>query len=253
MDLGLTLIIALILGGIAGTVINMVATRLPADLGMLGYPLRPTAKMSGDDPGIGQSASPQPDRRAIWPWFGARMEGTPGIDWPKLGTELGAAAVFAVAFLSRGYGLDGWRAAVFALLLLLILRIDWQNHLIYIITIVPGILLAFGLHAADSGEMLLSSAVAGAAGAFVFLLLFLLAYAIYRQHALGIGDIFLAALIGAMTGLKGISSALLLGMFLAGIGGLFLIAIRVRSRKDFIPYGAYLSLGAMVVVLVGNV
>jgi prepilin signal peptidase PulO-like enzyme (type II secretory pathway) len=38
-------------------------------------------------------------------------------------------------------------------------------------------------------------------------------------------------------------------MLLASFGGLFLIAIRVRKRTDYIPYGAYLSLGALIVVL----
>jgi leader peptidase (prepilin peptidase)/N-methyltransferase len=55
-----------------------------------------------------------------------------------------------------------------------------------------------------------------------------------------------------MTGLQGVGAALLLGVFLAAVGGLMLIAIRVRTRTDFIPYGAYLSLGAIVVVLLGQ-
>jgi leader peptidase (prepilin peptidase) / N-methyltransferase len=43
--------------------------------------------------------------------------------------------------------------------------------------------------------------------------------------------------------------ALFLGMFLAAFGGLFLIAIRQRTRTDYIPYGAYLCLGAIIVVI----
>jgi leader peptidase (prepilin peptidase)/N-methyltransferase len=232
------ILIAIVAGGLIGSLVNLVATRLPADLPLVGLPLRPW-----DD---------QPSRWALVPFAGAFERGGRRIDWPKLATEIGAAAVVGTSLGLRGFGFDGWRALIFASVLLVILRIDWQNHLIYMITIVPGLIIALGFSAWDSGSQFISAVAAGAGAAFVFLLLFMLAFAIYKQRALGFGDVLLAALIGAMTGLQGVGSALLLGVALAAVGGLLLIAIRVRSRTDFIPYGAYLSLGAIVVVLVGR-
>ena len=56
-------------------------------------------------------------------------------------------------------------------------------------------------------------------------------------------------LIGTMVGLPFIFQTIFLGMLAGALGGLFLVAIRVRTRKDYIPYGAYLSFAAIVVVL----
>lgn len=238
MDTVGLIIAAVLIGGVIGSAINLLATRLPADLPMLGWPV--------------SIATKQPSRWAAIPFIGAFDRDGRRIDWPKFGTEVAASAVVAIAFLAHELSFERWRALVFASVLLLILRIDWQNHLIYMVTIVPGLVIALGFSAAESRGQLLSSVVAGIGAAFLFLLLFMLAFAIYRQRALGFGDVLLAALIGAMTGLQGVGSALLLGITLAALGGLLLIAIRVRKRTDFIPYGAYLSLGAMVVVLIGQ-
>jgi leader peptidase (prepilin peptidase)/N-methyltransferase len=171
------------------------------------------------------------------------------LDWPKVSTELAATALVGATLFLQDSAFDIVRSITYAVILLTILRIDWQNHLIYLITIVPGIVIALGFSAAVSVDSLLSAGAAGVGAAFIFLLLFMLAFAIYKQRALGLGDVFLAGLIGTMTGLQGVGSALLLGMFLAAAGGLFLIAIRVRKRTDYIPYGAYLCIGALVVVL----
>jgi leader peptidase (prepilin peptidase) / N-methyltransferase len=235
MDVSM-LLLAIVLGAVAGSIINMLASRLPAtgDPPAIGLPLRP--------------ASETPDALALVPLAGAWMPSMRAIDWPKLATELAALLVTTIALLRYDDWLVSLRAAVFALILLLILRIDWQNHLIFSITIAPAILLAFVLHALDSLRALAWSVGAAVGAALLFLLLYFLALAIYRRRALGFGDVLLAALIGAMTG-QFVVAALIFGMLLAAVGGLFLIAIRVRKRTDYIPYGAYLCLGAIIVVL----
>lgn len=230
------IILTALAAGIAGSLINVVATRLPADGDppVIGLPLRP--------------ATGREDAFALIPFAGAWQRDGGGIDWPKLGTEIGAALIVAIALLRFEFSFDALRAAVFALALLIILRIDWQNHLIFTITILPAIVVALAFQAYSSTDELLWSAGAMLGAALFFLILFILALVIYGKRALGLGDIWLAALIGAMTG-QDVITAILAGMFLAGFGGLFLILIRVRSRTDYIPYGAYLCLGAMIVVL----
>jgi len=227
---------ALIAGGIAGSLINVVASRLPAagDPPVVGLPLRPVTERE--------------DAFALIPFAGAWQRAGGGIDWPKLGIDIAAAAVILIALLRYDISFDALRASVFALALLLILRIDWQNHLIFTITILPAIAVALALQAFSSLDELLWSTGAMFGAGLVFLVLFIAALAIYGKRTLGAGDIWLAALIGAMTG-ENVVTALLFGMFLAAFGGLFLILIRVRSRTDYIPYGAYLCLGAMIVVL----
>lgn len=232
----LELALALATGAVAGSFTNMVATRLPAegDPAVIGPPLRPRTQAE--------------DAFAFVPWLGAWQRSTGGLDLPKLGTDIGATLVSVIAFLRYDEWLVSARTAVFALILLLILRIDWQHHLIFTITIVPSIAIALVFQALDSAGAFAWAVAASAGAALVFTLLFFLALIIYRRRALGFGDVLLAGLIGAMTG-PSVHIAILLGMFLAAAGGLFLIAIRVRSRTDYIPYGAYLCLGAMIVIL----
>ncbi len=236
MDVVVIVLVAIVAGGIAGSLINVVASRLPVegDPPIIGYPLRPE--------------SGREDAFALIPFLGGyqRMEG--GIDWPKVGTELAASLAVFIALLRSDFSFEGLRAAVFSLALLLILRIDWQNHLIFSITIVPAILVALAFQTYSSTSELIWSAGAMVGAAFFFFVLFIVAILAYGKRALGLGDIWLAALIGAMTG-QGTIAAILFGMILAAIGGLFLILIRVRSRSDYIPYGAYLCLGAMIVVM----
>lgn len=236
MDIVAIVLTAVIAGGIAGSLINVVATRLPADGDppVIGYPLRPISNRA--------------DPFALVPFAGAFERVSGRLDWPKLGSDLAATAIVAIALWRHGLSLDGLRASVFALVLLLILRIDWQNHLIFTITILPAIVVALVFQGIGSADDLIAASIAMAVAGLVFLLLFILALVIYGKRALGLGDIWLAALIGAMAA-GDTFAAIFLGMFLAAFGGLFLILIRVRKRTDYIPYGAYLCLGAMVVVL----
>lgn len=236
MDIVAVIVTALVVGGLAGSLINVVATRLPAgdEPPIIGPPLRPNTESA--------------DAFGLVPFIGAWQRESGGIDWPKLATDAGAAIIVAIAFSRYGNSFEALRAAVFSLALLIVLRIDWQNHLIFTITILPAIVVALAFQAYSSTNELVWSLGAMVGAGLVFLLLFMLAVVIYRKRALGLGDIWLAALIGAMIG-EHVITALVLGMFLAAFGGLFLILIRVRSRTDYIPYGAYLCLGAIIVVL----
>ncbi|MGH6914678.1 MAG: prepilin peptidase, partial [Geminicoccales bacterium] len=206
-----SIFVALLLGGLIGIGINVLATRLPADLPLLGPALRTTDNL------------PAPSWHI--PYFGTRDPESGVIDWPNLATQIGAAIVILGALLLHGFSFSALEAIALSAILLTILRIDWQHHLIFMLTIWPGILLAlvFSLLTSD----LLSSVIAGLAAAGVFLLLYLFAILIYKRRALGLGDVFLAGLIGTMVGLPFVAQTIFLGMFVGALGGLFLIGIKV--------------------------
>jgi leader peptidase (prepilin peptidase)/N-methyltransferase len=235
VELIASLVVALLVGGFIGIGINVLATRLPSELPLLGPALGTTDNL------------PAP----AWhvPYFGARDRESGLIDWPNFGTQIGAAIVSAGALLLHGFSFSALEAIALSAVLLTILRIDWQHHLIFMLTIWPGILLALAFSLLTSTSQLLSSIIAGLAAAAVFLLLYLFAILIYKRRALGLGDVFLAGLIGTMVGLPFIAQTIFLGMLAGALGGLFLIAIKVRTRKDYIPYGAYLSFATIIVVL----
>ena len=68
----------------------------------------------------------------------------------------------------------------------------------------------------------------------------------------GAGDVKLAALLGAMLGFPQIVAGLALGYILGGITAVILLALRIKSRKDPIPFGPALVIGTALVVLGGT-
>ncbi|MDQ1445591.1 MAG: leader peptidase (prepilin peptidase) / N-methyltransferase, partial [Acidimicrobiaceae bacterium] len=94
---------------------------------------------------------------------------------------------------------------------------------------------------------------AGAGGALGFVLLFLVHFAVPKGMAFG--DVRLSGLNGVALGWLGVGYVLV-GLFLAfltsSVIGLALIAAKVRSRKDRIPFGPFLAAGAVLAVFAGG-
>ena len=67
----------------------------------------------------------------------------------------------------------------------------------------------------------------------------------------GYGDVTLAGLIGLIFGFPMGIVALFVGIFIGGLFAIILLIIR-RKRKQFIPYGTFLGLGPMAILLWGN-
>jgi leader peptidase (prepilin peptidase) / N-methyltransferase len=70
----------------------------------------------------------------------------------------------------------------------------------------------------------------------------------------GLGDASLSFFMGAVLGglplpVPPIASALVLGIFGGGIISVLLLVTRIRGMRDFIPYGPFLCMGAIVVLL----
>ena len=107
----------------------------------------------------------------------------------------------------------------------------------------PGILLALMAAALMPGSGLKDALAAMfvAGGIFLFL-------AILTRGGMGLGDVKLAALIGAGLGLQTSYQALFVGVFAAGMVLLLLLATGVVSRKQAVPYAPFLALGALAMV-----
>ncbi|RMF92658.1 MAG: prepilin peptidase, partial [Candidatus Schekmanbacteria bacterium] len=71
-------------------------------------------------------------------------------------------------------------------------------------------------------------------------------------EGMGGGDIKLLAMIGSFTGIKGVIVTLFSGSLLGSIFGLVIILFLGKDRKYPIPYGIFLSFGALIFILFGN-
>jgi leader peptidase (prepilin peptidase) / N-methyltransferase len=166
--------------------------------------------------------------------------------------EISAALLFA---LLPSLFSDPWTLVIYAFylaLLLLIIVIDLENRLILDITTLPGTALAL-LFSLVLPEINLISAVLGAViGFLLFLLIYWVAKITFGPGAIGQGDVKLALLMGAMLGVPNILVALVLGIFLGGLISGILLATRLVKRRSYLPYGQYLALAAIIMLLWGE-
>lgn len=89
-------------------------------------------------------------------------------------------------------------------------------------------------------------------GAGFLYLVLLYGGAVYGQDAMGEGDLNLIALVGAFLGWRAIVVTILVACLTGSAVGLGLIATRRLGRRQHIPFGPFLSLGAVVALFWGT-
>lgn len=171
----------------------------------------------------------------------------------RIAFELAVGTYFALIAL-RADDLESLIAvAVFSGPLLVILLVDWWTRFIYTNVIAAGLLAGFAVAAFDGIGSLLHALAGAAGGAGLFLGFYVLAAVVYRSVKVvpfGLGDVYLAAMIGAMIGsFLAVLAALFYGILLAGIGAVLLLVTRRVTRRQPIPYGPYLCAGALLALL----
>lgn len=127
--------------------------------------------------------------------------------------------------------------------------VDLEHRLIYDLAIWPPmglIALAALLFNRQAAPAII---VAGLIAGGLFLLFYGLGWLIYRQEALGLGDVKLAALVGVAAGWPGVITALGLTVGLGFGVALLLLAVDSKSRRSYIPFGVFLALGSAITLL----
>ena len=229
-----------VLGALIGSFLNVVIHRLPRGESLV----HPRSRC----PGCGAPIAPY-DNVPVLSWLllrgrcrrcGERISPR----YPLV--ELVTALVFAAVVLVRGFDEDLVLELPFVATLIALAGIDYDHKLLPNKIVYP--LAAYGLIATvlvDRDDLL--EHVASGAGAFVFLLVAVIAY----PRGMGMGDVKLAGAMGLFLGLSVIPA--LLVAFLAGslVGGFILAREGAAARKKAIPFGVFLALGGIVAVLAG--
>ena len=159
----------------------------------------------------------------------------------------------ALMFFALAWRYDGWPAlvvnSVFAAWLLVVLAIDFRHRWVYGVICYPGVLLGLVLSPlTESGP--LGAGLGALAGGGLFFGLYWLGRLLYRgQEPMGSGDVTIATMIGAMVGLQRVLPALFLGGVLVAVVSLVLLATRQAGARTYLPYGAGLCAGSLLVLL----
>ncbi len=186
------------------------------------------------------------------------------ISWRYFIVELLTGVVFLLAWLACGESLRVLPCWLFAAVVIAVVFTD-LDHMI-----IPDSLVLAGLTAAVlreglsvwSGEApLLSVAVPGTElalprviagglvglGVFVFIRAF--SQLIFRREGMGLGDVKLAGAIGAMLGPGLALLSFGLAIVVGAVLGVLLLTLRVRRRMEYLPFGPFLAVAALVAAL----
>ncbi len=186
----------------------------------------------------------------FWSW-GRCPDCRARLPWRALLLPAGAASLFAVSALVFDEFGPALLAGAFATAFLVLTLTDMERRLIPNRVVYPSILLA----AAFSWAWPDTSAVQVFAGGLVAiaiavgLLLFSLPFG---SNAFGMGDVKMIVLIGFVVGLPSIIVGVFVGTMAAGGTAALLFLLRLKSRRDYMPHGPFLALGATVALFWGN-
>jgi leader peptidase (prepilin peptidase)/N-methyltransferase len=183
---------------------------------------------------------------ASWLWLRGRCRscGT-SISARYPAVELATAALVAACFVKFGFSGEAFLAAFFCVVLVALSAIDLEHRIVPNRIVVPAAVVVLLAQTAlnPSPEWLL-----GALGASGFLFVAALAY----PAGMGMGDVKLALLLGAMLG-RLVGVGLMVGMVAALVPSVFLLARHgSAARKMGIPFAPFLALGALVALFAGE-
>jgi leader peptidase (prepilin peptidase)/N-methyltransferase len=175
-------------------------------------------------------------------WCHARIS----LQYPLIEALVGV--IFGAALLAYGPTLQAVSAALFGTLLLGIAITDARHYLIpdefSLGGLVIGLLLALGNGVPGFLEALLGAAVG-------FGLLWAVARAgqwVFKEEAMGGGDIKMMAMVGSFVGWRGVLLTLFAG---AALGSLIFVPLSLK-KKRLVPFGVFLAVGAVVTFVFGD-
>jgi prepilin signal peptidase PulO-like enzyme (type II secretory pathway) len=236
--------LAMLVGVLAGFAVNVVATRMAANKPMFG-PL-----------GCTRSGHPLSVRQAL-PVLGYLMQrGRCSTCGQRLSaayplTELATGLLFLFLYLLEGLGVSFMFHAAYVAILVLVLVLDWKHRDIYLSIIAAGWVISLLGSIFLPGVGLASALIGAAVAGGFFLLAYIVARLLFRhiEEPLGVGDVFLALMLGSMLGFPNVVGALVVGPLIAGAVAITLLVTRRSSMGDFIPYGVSLCVAAIIFLI----
>jgi leader peptidase (prepilin peptidase)/N-methyltransferase len=243
--LALSTAMAAALGAIVGSFLNVCIYRLPRGTSIV-WP-----------------ASACPHCRRALSWY----ENVPVVSFLALRgacrtcrARIGVQYPIVEALTAVMFGLAWWYYGPSALLvsrlilgcaLIVLFAIDLEHHLLPNAITIPGLIVGFAFSfVTEPGwvDSLIGIAVGGG-------VLFAIAEAYYRvrkEEGLGMGDVKMLAMVGAVLGWKLTLHTLMMASLSGTIIGMILIITKRGGMKYALPFGTFLALGAAAAATVGS-
>jgi leader peptidase (prepilin peptidase)/N-methyltransferase len=162
--------------------------------------------------------------------------------------ELLTASIFLALYFTYGLTLEFVKFVVLASFLIIIGLIDYDTTDVYSVTTYLAIFVGiiFIIISFFLGLDIKTFVFGALLGGGVITLIILL------TKGMGWGDVEICLLGGLYLGLSNTVLMLMLSFIVGGIVGILLIATKKKTKKDYIPFGPYIALAAIVVSIFGN-
>ncbi len=180
--------------------------------------------------------------------------------------ELISSLLFLALYMEFGLSISLLVFLIFGSLLIIMSFIDFEHRIIPDILDCPGIVLGLAvsiLHPAihvrpQPWDRLFASPVIASmadslsgiiVGGGALLALAVLGRAIFKKEAMGFGDVKLLAMIGAFLGWQMVLVTIFASALIGSAVGMI---VKLKTSENYIPYGPYLALGAIIAILEGE-
>jgi leader peptidase (prepilin peptidase) / N-methyltransferase len=173
------------------------------------------------------------------------------ISWRYPLVEAATAVLFVGSLETFGLSWHAAAAAAFGSALIALAGIDYEHFLLPDVITLPGIavglLLSLFADWIDWRQALLGAALGGG-GLWLLARLWLL---LRHEEGMGLGDVKMLAMVGAFLGWQGVLVTVFLGSLAGALVGLTLIALGRLDLGSRLPFGVFLSGGALVALFAG--
>jgi leader peptidase (prepilin peptidase)/N-methyltransferase len=244
LPVGFEIIVAALFGAMFGSFLNVCIIRWGAE------PKESVVRPPSRCPRCGRGLAWYDNIPVIsWLILRARCRGCGepiSVQYPLI--ELATAGIWAYMAWRYGVTLETLRGAVFATILLGIAITDARAYIIPDEFTWGGLVIGL-LFSLASGVTGVGASVLGASVGFGVLWLVGIAGTwVFKEDAMGGGDIKMMAMVGAFLGWHGVLLTIFLGAFL---GSLVFVPLLLTGHKKLVPFGIFLSMGAAISYLFG--
>lgn len=156
--------------------------------------------------------------------------------------EVGSGLLFAKVLSSQGLTLSAINSLILISLAIVAAGIDSRHKIIPDSLTLPWMIVGLLMGAFSGGIQGIFSRALGvlALGGLVFLI------AMVSRGGMGGGDIKFMALVGSFLGVPGGLASFAIACITGAIAGVILMALGIKSRRDEIPFGPFISLGTII-------
>lgn len=162
--------------------------------------------------------------------------------------ELVTGILFVCTYFKYGFTVELVKYCLLLSLLIVIGIIDYSTTDVYLKTTLTGAIigLIFIIINVISGNGFIDDVYGALIGGGLISLIIL------TTHGMGWGDAEICFMCGLFLGWKLTLLMFFLSFIIGGISGVILIVSKRKTRKDYIPFGPFISIAAVIAILLGN-